>query len=349
MKRLRMLPVILALSALAACGPVADQRPRDVDLRPPLVQAVTALGPAEVGVEFDEEAGLEPGRIRISPPLEVSGISAPGRKVILRGQAQRPGQRYLLEAEAHDARGNTASFLAEFYGFNGRVPRLLVNELTPRGSASHPDLVELKALTAGEMGGVVLYLGTPSHFGARLVFPSFTVAAGSFLLVHCRPAGEPAEVNETGSVTESGGLDASETARDFWVPEGRGLGGNNGVISLYDRPGGSCIDAVLYSSRTSQSDTRYRGFGSSEMLGQAEELAAAGGWKVAGGRILPEDGASPEGSTATRSLCRSAGSADTDTAEDWHIVPSRKASFGAENCDERWEAAGSGAGAIGLP
>jgi hypothetical protein len=349
MKRQSTVPVILWLAALAGCGPVSDQRPREVDLRPPLIQAVTAIGPTEVGVEFDEDAGLEPEHLRISPPLEVAGISAPGRKVIIRGQAQQPGQRYLLEAEAHDARGNTASFMAEFYGYNGRVPRLLVNELTPRGSGSHPDLVELKVLTAGQMGGVVLYVGTPSHFTGRLVFPSFTVSAGGFLLVHCRPGGDPAEVNETGSVSESGGLDASGTARDFWVPEGKGLGGNNGVISLYDRPGGSCMDAVLYSSRTSQSDTRYRGFGSSEMLGQAEECAAAGGWKAAGSRILPEDGVSPEGSTATRSLCRSAGSADTDTAEDWHIVPSRKATFGAENCDERWEAPGGGAGATGLP
>ena len=47
----------------------------------------------------------------------------------------------------------------QFYGFNARVPRLLINEFTPRGSGNHPDLVELKTLTAGNMGGVVLYLG----------------------------------------------------------------------------------------------------------------------------------------------------------------------------------------------
>jgi hypothetical protein len=90
----------------------------------------------------------------------------------------------------------------------------------------------------------------------------------------------------------------------------------------------------MYSNRTSQSDERYRGFGSQEMLARAEELVGDGGWRPAGARVLPEDGVSPEQSTATRSLCRSSGSADTDQAQDWHVVPTRQASFGLENSDE---------------
>ncbi len=345
----RTLAVFLCAAVLCGCGPVVDPRTRDVDLRPPLIQAVAARGPEEVCIEFDEEAALAPERISISPPLGVTGVTGPAKQVVISGQTQRPGQRYTLEAEARDARGNSASFMAEFYGYNGRVPHLLINELTPRGSGSHPDLVELKALSAGDMGGVVFLHGTPSASAARFVFPSFPVTAGSFIIVHCRPAGDPAEINETGSLSESGGLDASESARDFWIPEGRGLAGNNGIVALYDRPGGRCIDAVLYSNRTSQSDSRYRGFGSAEMLAQAEELLRDGGWKAAGSRILPEDGVSPEGSTATRSLCRSPASADTDTADDWHIVPSRKASFGAENSAEVYVPSGGGTEAGAAP
>jgi hypothetical protein len=345
----RSLAALCCAVVLAGCGPVPDPRTRDVDLRPPVLQAVSAPGPEMVCMEFDEEAGLEPGRISISPPLGVGEVTGPAKQVVIRGGTQRPGQRYTLEAEARDARGNSASFMAEFYGFNGRVPRLLLNELSPRGSGNHPDLVELKALSAGDMGGVVFLLGTPSAFSARIVFPSFSVTAGSFIIIHCRPTGDPGEVNETGGAGESGGLDASDGARDFWLPGGKGLPGNNGIISLYDRPGGSCIDAVLYSNRTSQSDARYRGFGSAEMLAQSEELLRDGGWKAAGSRILPEDGVSPEGSTATRSLCRGSASADTDTADDWHIVPSRMSSFGAENSDEVYSppAGGTTAGAEG--
>ena len=94
------------------------------------------------------------------------------------------------------------------------------------------------------------------------------------------------------------------------------------------------LDGVLYSNRTSQSDEAYRGFGSAETLTRAEELVSAGGWTHAGARVSPEDAVNPDGSTGTRSICRQPRAADTNSSEDWHIVPTRKASFGAENSDE---------------
>jgi hypothetical protein len=319
---------------VAGCGPVPDSRSAEVDLRPPLVQAVDTAGPDEIRILFDEDAWLMVEKTEIRPPLAISGVTEAAKEIVIRGEAQVPGRAYTLEAEARDARGNSASFFADFYGWNPRVPRLLINEFTPRGSGNHPDLIELKVCSEGDMGGVVLYLGTPESFDERLVFPSFQVSRGSFIVVHCKPTGEPVEVNETADTAASGGLDASDHAFDFWIPGATGLPGNNGVLSLYERPGGKILDGVLYSNRSSQSDERYRGFGSAEMLARADELVKAGGWKPAGARVLPEDGVSPEGSTGTRSIGRGSASADTDTSEDWHVVPTRKASFGAENSDE---------------
>jgi hypothetical protein len=334
---LSVLSVVSLLAFCMSCGPVADPRSAEADLRPPQVETVRTLGPNDIGIRFNEDARLNAEKTSITPELPISGITASAREIVIHGAAQTPGRPYTLETEALDARGNSASFIVEFYGWNGSVPRLLINELTPRGSGSHPDLVEIKALSAGDMGGVTLYLGTPGSHDGRICFPSFAVAAGSFILAHLRPAGDPGEGDETSDMAASGGFDASDTAYDFWLPEGKGLGGNNGVLSLYDRPGGTCIDGVLYSNRTSQSDERFRGFGSAEVLARAEELVRDGGWKPAGSRVLPEDGVNPDGSTGTRSLCRSSGSADTDGPADWHIVPTRKATFGAENSDDVWE------------
>jgi len=106
------------------------------------------------------------------------GSTAPRRRrrdgvaktVILRANGRRPASCTRWKREAQDSHGNSASFAAQFYGFNSRVPRLLINEFTPRGSGNHPDLVELKALSAGNMGGVVFFLGTPDSYDARLVF-----------------------------------------------------------------------------------------------------------------------------------------------------------------------------------
>jgi hypothetical protein len=144
-------------------------------------------------------------------------------------------------------------------------------------------------------------------------------------------------VDETTDPAASAGLDSCPTAWDFWVKDGTGLGANNGVVCLCARPGGACLDGVLWSNRTSVSDVRYRGFGSAEVLERAEELARLGGWRPAGARVAPEDGINPEGSTATRSICRRADGADSNTATDWHIVPTRASSFGAANSDEVYE------------
>jgi hypothetical protein len=295
---------------------------------------VCSTGSTEIVVELDEEASMAADKVRITPALGVTATEASGSRIRISSDAQTPGVPYQMEAEATDRSGNVASFMAEFYGYNPRVPRLLLNELTPRGTTEHPDLLELKVLSAGDMGGVVLYQGTPGSFDDRLVFPSFPVNAGSFIVVHWKPSGDPAEMNETSDLSASGGTDASPTGYDFWVAGGQGLGGNNSVLCLFERQGGRLMDGLLYSNRTSTSDEKYLGFGSSAMLARAQELVKDGGWRVAGARVTPEDAVSPEGSTSTRSLCRSSAGTDTDTAADWHIVPTRKSTFGAENSDE---------------
>jgi len=331
---MRRVGILLAVLCSASCSPVPDSRARDVDLLPPQVQSVQSLGAGEISITFDEDAALRAEKTRIDPPLDVADVTGVAKTVILRGERQAPGLLYSLEAEAQDSHGNSASFAAQFYGFNSRVPRLLINEFTPRGSGNHPDLVELKALSAGNMGGVVFFLGTPDSYDARLVFPPFEVEAGSFIVVHLKPSGSADEVDETRDTAASKGFDASDAAFDFWLKDGRGLGGNNGVLSLCDRPGGACLDGVLYSNRTGQSDERYAGFGSEEMRIRAEELVKIGAWKPSGARVTPDDAVSPEGSTGTRSLCRSSSSTDRNRPEDWHIAPTRKATVGTENSDE---------------
>ncbi len=184
------------------------------------------------------------------------------------------------------------------------------------------------------MGGVTVYEGTPGSFDDRLVFPPFEVSAGDFVLVHFRPSGDPAEVNETTDSAASGGLDSSPAAWDFWVRGGDGLGGNNGVLSLFGSPGGTLLDGVLYSNRTSESDELYGGFGTAEVLVRARDLVTLGGWRTAGGQPSPEDAVNPDGSTSTRSICRWSSGEDTDAATDWHIVPTRGSTFGARNSDE---------------
>jgi hypothetical protein len=318
-----------------SCGPVADmQISEEVDISPPQFQNITSIGITEIKIEFNESAFLEEESLVIDPLLEVLNITQGARSLTIFTSDMMAGEHYTIEATAADTGGNSITFAAAFYGFNPRKPELKINEFTTQGSKTHPDLVELKILSAGDMAGITIYQGTASNWTDRFVFPRLEVESGDFILVHFKPEKISAEINETRTKTESGGLDASSTAYDFWVRDGNGISGNNGVISIYDQPMGEIVDGVLYSNRTSESDTRYDGFGSANTKMRALELQSAEEWITETGTIRPEDGINPEDSSATRSICRQSTYTDTNSKTDWHIVPTGKASFGRENCNE---------------
>ena len=254
---------------LAACGPLADLREKlEPDLNPPALLGFK-VRQEQLELSFDEAPICALEDVHLPPPLELAGLNIEDARVLLSLAGQVPGQRYTVELTVADTRGNSLSLAVELYGYNPRCPRLLINEFTPRGSSTHPDLIELKVLVPGDMAGLTLHQGTPSSWDARLVFPAFAVQRGEFILVHCKPQGIPEELDETASKEQSGGLDASPGAYDFWLRGASGMNGNNGVVSLFDRPGGLILDGVLYSNRSSSSDSQYRGFGSAESLERA--------------------------------------------------------------------------------
>jgi hypothetical protein len=323
------------LPLFLSCGPLPDPRSLlELDLQPPMLLDVGVPSPTLVQIMFHEPASADPERFAIAPTIDISEVTCTGNDVAVALAAPTsPGVVYRLAGFVRDDHGNGLHFITDLYGFNDRIPELRINEFTTRGSGAHPDLVEIAALGDGNLAGVCLTEGVKDDWKTRMVFPAVEVLTGQFIIVHFKPQGIPEEVNETEDPGQSGGNDVSPGAWDFWVPEGGGLSGNNGAVALYNSPLGDLLDAVVYSNRTSASDNRYRGFGSRRTLEWAESIHSAGGWAAAGDLIAPEDAVNPDGSTATRSLCRSSSSDDTDTAADWHIVPTRGSTFGEVNSD----------------
>ncbi len=328
---------LVLLVAVIGCAPLQEAKENSWgDLVPPVYQGIQTIDAKTVAVDFDETVLVDVSSVVVSKSLGKPTATVAGSRLLVATEgASVPGTEYHIEGRVEDGAGNSTTFLAAFYGHNDRVPTVVINELTPQGSSSRPDVVELFVSTAGNLGGVTLYEGTPGTWETRYVFPGLELPAGAYVVVHYRPEGIPEEVTETTDPAESGGVDAVETAWDVWIPEGDGLTGNNGAVTLTGQPFGEILDAVIYSNRTSASDNDYRGFGSTRMLYQAEELFAAGAWLSASGNtIVPEDCINPEDSTATRSISRSSESTDTDRSDDWHITPTRGASFGSVNTDE---------------
>jgi hypothetical protein len=343
------------------------------DLRPPAVVSWGATGPAELLIVFDEAVRATPAAFEVARRVTgqetlagggtglvaeggtslvpdgdgssgsmsraisivtvMEGPSSEGVLVVLDGD-QEPGIAYVLTGLVSDSAGNLSSFVLPYWGFNADPARLVINELLTEGTASRPDAIEFFVLQGGNLAGLTLFIGSPGLHDLRYVFPACTVAKGEFIILHLKPQGLPEEQDELEDVTLSGGIDASPSARDFWVRGDPGsLSGKNGVVSLCSSPTGSIMDAVAYSERTSESDTKYSGFGTAAFRDRLGELVACGAWIIQGANPRPEDCARSTGTTSTRTICRSSDSADTDSAGDWHIVPTRGISLGRPNTD----------------
>jgi len=326
---------VLFTAFIFSCGPIPNiQEIEDTDITPPIFTDIRTISENELELNFNEITALVPDKIKITPDTRVEMVKDNRKDTRIFTGTQIPGLEYKVQVTAEDKRGNSNTFIVKFYGFNPDVPKLLINEFTTQGTGKHPDTVELRSVADGNMGGITLYDGTPLNYRVRFVFPNFKVKTNEYILIHFKPQGIQEEVNETGRKDLSAGYDSSANAYDFWIEGGAGLSGNNGVLSLFSRPGGKLLDGILYSNRTSASDDRYRGFGTRDSMERADELAEYRGWRTKDDTIKPEDGINPEDSTGTRSICRNSSSTDTDSKGDWHIVPTRGATFGNINSDE---------------
>ena len=323
------------LLILFSCAPI-DSKTTEIDhnIASPKIIGLKIVESKKIEFIFSKEVSASLSDFEINPHLgDIICEKNKSSIVINLSKEQTPGEEYFLKGRVKDNYGNSLSFSTKFYGFNPRVPGILINEFTTNGSTAHPDMVELFISQAGNMAGVVFYAGCSCINDQEFIFPHVEVIAGEYILIHTKPQGIPEEINETGAKDISGGIDAVPYARDFWVKGGTGLSGNNGALSIFSSPGGDLLDAVLYSNRTSSSDEKYRGFGSTNMVHKADCISEKNGWFFQGEQISPEDCVNPSQSTATRSICRNSNSDDTNTNTDWHTVPTSGYTFGRINND----------------
>ena len=327
---------LACLALLSACAPLpAEKKPNQSTAAPPMVQEVSNSSPNLITLKFDKEISADPSNFMIVPEVGIESVECQGQTVqVCPAQALSAGEEYFIKGTVQDSKSNSTSFGVTFFGFNPNLPHLVINEFTTNGSGKHPDTVELYVKKGGNAAGITLFGGTKTTFADKFILPSLRVTAGDYVLIHLKPQGLETEVDETVRKDVAAGYDSSDTAWDFWVHGGSGLSGNNGAITLYTNPYGELMDAAIYTNRTSESDENYRGFGSAKFMLQADEIAETGGWSIEGDEIAPEDCIPSTDSTATRSICRSSNSSDTDSKGDWHTVPTSKFSFGKENSDE---------------
>ena len=335
MKNHNVLFFIALTTVFVSCSPWEAIPPLEpTDLESPVFLGA-ASGPDGLELRFDEAVRTAGPAPVTDPPLSLNGVHAEETTLFLEfGDPPDPGIRYLADLTVTDGRGNALSLIVPFWGHNPDLPDLVINEVGPQGSGSHPDAVELLVRGDGDLAGLALYIGTRDSPEGRYVFPSRPVEAGVIVIVHCRPEGQAEERDETGDdPSASGGLLSHPTAWDFWLEEPCGIPGSNGAVTIYDSPTEPLRDAVIWTVRPSDPEDRYRGWTSASVR-WADDIGAAGAWHFSVAALMPGDAVDARAVTSTRTLCRDSGGTDSDGAEDWHTVPTRGSSFGEPNSDE---------------
>ena len=137
----------------SACAPFRQVLFEGDDLVPPQLMAVEASSSNRVEVYFDEDIRDLAESVQLSGELTLSTVASRANVLMVTIEEElQIGALYQLAATVEDPHGNSLDFVVDFYGHNPQPAKLRINEFTPQGSGKHPDLVELYAYEAGNLG-----------------------------------------------------------------------------------------------------------------------------------------------------------------------------------------------------
>jgi hypothetical protein len=232
---------------------------------------------------------------------------------------------------AEDHNGNTINVLVPFRTRNARMPLLLITELRTEYSKPKCEFIEFKALGAGNLGALKVFIA--GNYKAPLVyeFPSIEVARNEYITLHLRTTEESNRDELKRNLEESGGADSSPTGRDIWVPGSTKLLHKTDAVYLLDQDN-SVIDAVMLSENADP-------WWNKEYFAEtAEFLFNAAAWKSPDNKICdPSKAVQSTGTTVTRTICRDESPGkDSGTSSDWYITANSCATPGKPNNPKRY-------------
>jgi hypothetical protein len=328
-----ILPILFG--ACSCSTEQAIQKVLGASVETPVFLGVKALSSQEIQFEFSKPVTVR--SLNFDPPLDILSISdgSAGENsstLVTLAETMQGGAQIVADLLVEDDLGNTLGALIPFRSRNDRIPKLRITELRTEYANPKAEFVELRTLSAGNLGALRLFIAGTGMEEPVFEFPPAEVAAGEYLVVHLRTL-DQASVNETGSdLALSVGTEALPDARDFWVPEAVKRLRKTDVVLLLDQED-RILDGALLSENPDNAWTK------EELDRAAKLLALQDAWKNnAGNRSLsPRDAVPTKGATATRTICRDETEEDTDTAADWYITATSQATPGKPNSDRRYE------------
>ena len=290
-----------------------------------IIEAVNAFAGADnqapVLIAVTSESGSVV-RLDFSEPVKVYGSSfgeyttrADGKSIyVTLPKSLPPGEQSQVSGRVKDYAGNTCGFSVQVWGFNPRLPAIILNEFTTKGTAKSPDRTELLVKTDGNIHGMTLYSGTPEDWDARVILSDLEVREGDYVVIWWTQE-LPDGVQEKADGVLNICAGTSENPQS-----------NNGTQVLCENPsmGAAVTDCVIYSNFGES----HEGYGTRAALQRATWVFGSGGWTGD-----PVDSTS---STATRSMSRYAEGSDSGTADDWFVTVTGGSTFGGPNESEAY-------------
>ncbi|GHV82348.1 hypothetical protein AGMMS49991_09060 [Spirochaetia bacterium] len=321
------LAAALCLCACSCSTGSALQQILGLSAEAPVFLDCKAVSPTEIIFRFSLPVKVT--SLHFDPAAAVGSITNGAEVSVVLDAPMTGGERITADILVEDTGGNTLNVLVPFRARNDDMPSLVINEIRTEYSKPKVEFVEMKILSAGNLGGMRMFLAGNAQSDPFYEFPPAKVAAGEYIVIHLRTL-DPNSVDETGDNLRltllTSDNEAQITARDFWIPGSKKhLSKKAGTVFFLDQDD-TVLDAVMFSENPDPwwQDEKY--------AQAADFLREQGAW-LAGDEGIPgpADAVSSKYTTATRSLSRKEGRKDTNTADDWYTTAASCATPGKVN------------------
>jgi len=301
----------------------------------PLYLGYTVVSGKQIDFGFSADVSVKYARMEPEVPLE--GVKNGSCVSVFLEREYPCGGKVTADILVEDKEGNTLNVLVPFRAFNGRIPEFVINEIRLNYLKPRSEFIELKMLSAGNLGAVRLFIVSVDFEESVYEFPPVEVEAGEYVILHLRTLDPEHEVDELdgrldlASTTET--ADAPADARDLWVSVSTKMIHKTDVVYFTGQTG-DIIDGIVL-CEDSQSWDKNENFQKG-----ADLLAEQGHWFPKDGDAAEspsaDDAVSSKGTTATRTLCRDETVADSNTSNDWYVCATSNATPGKKNSTKRY-------------
>ena len=172
-------------------------------------------------------------------------------------QELKLGKKYELFGVVEDSYGNSLTFSIPFFGFNGRVPKIVMTEIQSASVGSQNtkekaagtyrnEYIEFLCLESGNLFGLEVLSGYDGE-EKKFVFPSVEVKKGEVFVVHLRNRGNGCISENEDDLSLAWSSYTEDGIRDLWgCQEGTLLGNKTDVIIVRNQANKDILDAAFY-------------------------------------------------------------------------------------------------------